>query len=98
MEKPVQSSYPFALRDICGNWVSYAGSPALYIYYTPRLGYRITVSYSSGYVCTCRLRQLWGGTLFYLWGFYKIKYDRDTDTLTLSIEGTYHRELCTELI
>jgi len=83
------------LADIRGKWVSCGGDrsrmPEIDIYRTGRCHHRIKFSYDPQTVFNCPLWYRWGVACFYLYGYIRLSYDADSDTLTLSSYGEYVR-------
>lgn len=85
----------FSLSEISGRWRSRSGAPCLTVYRnTARKGggYRVAFSYDADTVLQCPVRQYWGYYYFDLYGWIRLRYDRDRDVLNLSGYGDYYRE------
>ena len=86
----LQAYTSFPLRNICGTWVSFCGSPGIKIFHDGSR-FRLQFIYKHDTAFTVPLQQSWWITFFYFYGMIKIAYDDRRDMLLVSGEGEYQR-------
>lgn len=79
-----------SLREICGTWTSFCGSPDLRIFHDGSR-YRLQFLYRQDTAFTVPLYLGQGITFFYFYGIVCITYDDERDLLRLTTEGKYKR-------
>lgn len=97
MRREMSKSYPasqmcslFPIRNVCGTWVSFCGSPDVKIYHDGSR-FRLQFIYKQDAAFTFPLCQRRGITFFYFYGMIQIAYDDERDILLLTTEGEYKR-------
>ena len=86
----LQAYTSFPLRNICGTWVSFCGSPGIKIFHDGSR-FRLQFIYKHDTAFTVPLKQCWGYTFFNFYGMIHIAYDSERDMLLLTTEGEYKR-------